>query len=168
MLNIGVRRTEYVATYTRDVVIMQMICYPLLPTSGNSTETPALSAEGITGRVLLILTGVILLLVRVVWIIWCGATWHLSCGSDDFLLLHKYIYAAVPRRNQRLFRCISRSNRCLWSAVLLNFRYGLGSYALCRVIRYSRIYEVCMSPALTEVQRYGASNTAMRSKYATE
>ena len=40
--------------------------YPSLLTSGDSTDTPGLSAEGITGRVLLILTEVISL---VVWVI---------------------------------------------------------------------------------------------------
>ena len=37
--------------------------YLLLLTSGDSTDTPGLSAEGITGRVLLILTVVISLVV---------------------------------------------------------------------------------------------------------
>jgi len=45
---------------------MWLHMYPLLFTSGYSTDTSVLSAEGITGRVLLILTGVIVLLVWVV------------------------------------------------------------------------------------------------------
>ena len=42
--------------------------YPLLFTSGNSTDSMGLSTEGITGRVLLIVTGVIALLVWVVMV----------------------------------------------------------------------------------------------------
>ena len=47
-------------------VYMVIFYHPSLLTSGDSTDTPGLSAEGITGRVLLILTGVISL---VVWIL---------------------------------------------------------------------------------------------------
>ena len=43
-----------------------MFCYPSLFTSGDSTDTFGLNAEGIIGRVLLILTGVVSL---VVWIL---------------------------------------------------------------------------------------------------
>ena len=43
-----------------------IFCYPSLLTSGDFTDTPGLSAEGITGRVLLILTEIVAL---VVWII---------------------------------------------------------------------------------------------------
>ena len=43
-----------------------MFCYPSLFTSGDSTDTFGLSAEGITGRVLLILTEVVSL---VVWVL---------------------------------------------------------------------------------------------------
>ena len=42
---------------------IRIFYYPLLFTSGDSTDTPGLSAEGITGRVLLILTVVISLVV---------------------------------------------------------------------------------------------------------
>ena len=44
---------------------IRIIYYPSLLTSGDSTDTPGLTAEGITGRVLLILTEVILLVVAV-------------------------------------------------------------------------------------------------------
>ena len=47
-------------------VFLRVFCYPLLLTSGDSTETPGLSAEGIAGRVLLILTEVISMLFWVV------------------------------------------------------------------------------------------------------
>ena len=55
---------------------------------------------------------------------------------------------AVPCRNRRLFRRVFRSHRCVQSVVSLNFREGRGSYALRKLIRYSCIYEACMSPAL--------------------
>ena len=55
---------------------------------------------------------------------------------------------AVPCRNRRLFRRIFRSHRGVQSAVSLNFREGRRSYALRKLIRYSCIYEACMSPAL--------------------
>ena len=45
---------------------MVIFCYPSLFTSGDFTDTLGLNAEGITGRVLLILTGVISL---VVWVL---------------------------------------------------------------------------------------------------
>ena len=48
---------------------IRIICYPLLLTSGDSTDTPGLSAEGITGRVFLILSEVILLVVWILGII---------------------------------------------------------------------------------------------------
>ena len=51
------------------------------------------------------------------------------------------VYVAVPCRNRRLFRRVFRSHCCVQSAVSLNFREGRRSYALCKLIRYSCIYE---------------------------
>ena len=62
-----------------------------------------------------------------------------SCGRS---------YVAVLCRNRTLFRHVFRLHRCLCSTVSLNFRYGQGSYALHRFIRYSYIYEARMSPTL--------------------
>ena len=55
---------------------------------------------------------------------------------------------AVPCRNQRLFRRVFWSHRCLWSAVSLNSHKGRGSFVLCSLMSYSYIHEVCMSPTL--------------------
>ena len=53
------------------MVTHQNILLPIsLLTSGDSTDTPGLSAEGISGRVLLILTEVISLAIWVPWILY--------------------------------------------------------------------------------------------------
>ena len=54
------------ATYTATEPEGVVTYVPLLFTLGDSTDSSGLSAEGITGRVLLIFTGVISLLVWVV------------------------------------------------------------------------------------------------------
>ena len=54
---------------------------------------------------------------------------------------------------------------CLQSPVLLNFRYGRGTYALRRFIRYSYIYEAHMSSALngsSAIHRGGPQCTEAR------
>ena len=74
---------------------------------------------------------------------------------------NKNEYVAVPCRNRRLFRCVFRSHRCVQSAVSLNFREGRCSYALCKLIRYSCIYEARMNPALNRssaIRRFEHSN----------
>ena len=63
------------------MVTHQNILLPIsLLTSGDSTDTPGLSAEGISGRVLLILTEVISLVVLVLWILYM-AVWLYGDGK---------------------------------------------------------------------------------------
>ena len=59
---------------------MVIFCYPSLLTSGDSTDTLGLSAEGIAGRVLLILTGVISLVVWILGILFM-AVWFCDAGK---------------------------------------------------------------------------------------
>ena len=54
--------------------------HPSLLTSGDSTDTPGLNAEGITGRVLLILTEVISLVVWIIGILFM-AVWFYEYGK---------------------------------------------------------------------------------------
>ena len=56
---------------------MWLHMYPPLFTLGNSTDSSGLNAEGITGRVLLILTGVIALLV---WVVMVATVSYVSLG----------------------------------------------------------------------------------------
>ena len=77
------------------------------------------------------------------------------------------VYVAVLCRNRpsRISIASLPLKRCIAE---LPLRAGR-SYALRRFIRYSCIYEARVwVPPLTEVQRYSASNAAMRLKYATE
>ena len=59
---------------------IKIICYPSLLTSDDSTDTPGLTAEGITGRVLLILTEVISLVVWIIGILFM-AVWFYEYGK---------------------------------------------------------------------------------------
>ena len=87
-----------------------------------------------------------------------------SCFHGDYLL-----YVAVPWKNPRLFCHVFRSHRCLRSAVSLNTSVK-GEAHLCFLDSWAihaSTKHVWALP-LMEVQRYGASNTVMWSKYVTE
>ena len=73
------------------------------------------------------------------------------------------IYVAVSGRNWTLFRCIFQSQYCVQSAVTQHFRYGWGSYSLCKLMNTRHVYTACMSP--TPNGSSALLNTVMRSKY---
>ena len=62
--------------------------------------------------------------------------------------IHLDLYVGVLCRNWRLFHHIFRSHRWVQGAISLSFRQRQGSYAPHRLIRYSCIYEACISPTL--------------------
>ena len=63
------------------MVHIRIFCYPSLLTSGDSTgDTPGLSTEGISGRVLLILTEVIALVVCILGTLFM-AVWFYDHGG---------------------------------------------------------------------------------------
>ena len=82
-------------------------------------------------------------------------------------LFKKEKHVAVPCRNRRLFCCVFQSHRCVRSTVSLNF---LGGAYMCFVesLDIHATTKHVWAPPLTEVQRYGALNTAMRLKYVTD
>ena len=80
---------------------------------------------------------------------------------------HRYV--AVPDRNRILVHHVFRAHQRVQRATALSFCLRRGSYALRERIRYSCVYIAHMSPTLSgssALQR--ASNSVMRSKYATE
>ena len=73
------------------------------------------------------------------WLQWC--LWYTSSESTR--------YVAVPGRNSTLFRRVFRSHGCVQSAVTQYFRYGWGSYALCKLMNTWYIYTAHISPTLS-------------------
>ena len=63
--------------------------------------------------------------------------------------IHFSIYVVVPDRNRILFRRIFWVHHWVWRTIALSFRWERGSYTLHRCIRYSCIYTLRMSPALS-------------------
>jgi len=57
-----------------------------------------------------------------------------------------YIRVAVPGRNRTLICCVLRSHYCVRSTVTQYFRYGWGSYVLCKVMNTWHVYTACMGP----------------------
>ena len=55
-------------------------------------------------------------------------------------------HVAVPGRNRTLFYCIFRSHYRIQSAVTQLFRYGWGSYVLCKLMNTRHVYTVRMNP----------------------
>ena len=72
---------------------------------------------------------------------------------------------AVPGRNWTLFCCIFWSHYRVQSAVVQNFRWGWGSYALGKLTMFT---QHVWAPPLGEVQHYSTSNAVMRLKYTAE
>ena len=68
---------------------------------------------------------------------------------------------AVLGRNQILFRCVFRSHYRIRSTLTQYFRYGWGSYALCKFMNTWHVYRVRMSPTLNRnsvLQRFERGN----------
>ena len=93
-------------------------------------------------------------------------TWANSSPNMACMLWPNLVWcthAAVPGRNQTLFRCIFRSHYCVQSAVAQKFRYGRGSYALCKLGKYWWVYLARMSPTLngsSMLERFERSNAS--------
>ena len=72
-------------------------------------------------------------------VIWCH--WiHLWITCKHILNIN----VAVLSRNWTLFHCVFRLHYCVRSAVAQNFRYGWGSYVLCKRVKYSWVYTARM------------------------
>ena len=79
-------------------------------------------------------------------IIGTATVWNLYSRVLDYYRISNNPYTLLICTT--LYHCVFRLHYCVWSTVTQNFRYGWGSYSLCKLMNTWDVYTACMSPTL--------------------